>query len=86
MGNADENTTYVIIEMQTNDGITAIVTPATYTDRNQAESKFHLVLASAAISSVEKHTCMMLTSDGKMLRSECYKHPKAEPEEESEGE
>lgn len=74
---------YIIVEMQTTNGTTAIVTPETFTDRNQAEAKFHLVLASAAVSQVEEHTCMMLTSDGKTVRAECYRHeqePAPEPE------
>lgn len=77
---------YIVIEFQTNGNSTAIVTPVTYSDRNQAESKFHQILTSAAISSVEAHTAMMLTEDGKMVRSECYRHQQEtveEPEEET---
>jgi len=41
--------TYIILETQTNNGTTAIVPPVTFTDRNEAESRYHSVLASAAI-------------------------------------
>lgn len=70
--------TYIIIETQTTNGVTAIVTPYATTDRNQAENKYHTVLAAAAVSSVEEHAAMMLTGDGRMVRSECYRHPAQE--------
>lgn len=75
--------TYIVLETQTNDGVTAIVPPVAYTDRNAAEAAFHLILASAATSAIEEHTAMLLTSDGRLVRqSECYRHPKAaQPEE-----
>lgn len=66
---------YIVIELQTNNGTTAIVPPVTYSDRNQAESKFHQILMSAAVSQVEVHTAVMMTDDGRMVRNECYKHP-----------
>jgi len=66
--------TYVIVELQTTSGTTAVVTPATYTDRNAAESAYHTALAAAAISAVEEHAVAMLAQDGRIVRSECYKH------------
>ena len=67
---------YIVIETQTTNGVTAIVPPVIYTDRNQAESKFHQILTSAAVSNVEEHTATMLTTDGRLVRpSECYRHP-----------
>lgn len=74
--------TYIVIETQTNGGVTAIVPPVAFTDRDQAESRFHSILASAAISSVEEHACSLLTSDGRLVRNECYRHaaPESEPE------
>ena len=68
--------TYIIIETQTTDGATTIVPPETYADRNTAEARFHTILGFAAVSTVEKHTCMMLTDEGELLRSECYFHEK----------
>ena len=78
--------TYIVIETQTNDGVTAIVPPLAYTDRNEAESKFHAILTVAATSSVEEHAAMLLTSDGRMVRNECYRHAAPEPEPEPESE
>lgn len=66
---------YIVVEMQTNNGTTAVVTPiSTYADRNDAEAKYHTVLAAAAKSSVEKHACVVLTEEGFPLLRECYKH------------
>lgn len=79
--------TYIVLEIQTNGGVTAIVPPLSYTDRNAAESKFHTVLATAAVSTVEEHAAVLLTSDGRVVRNECYRHvtqpePEVEPEPE----
>ena len=65
---------YIVIETQTNGNTTSVVTPATYTDLNEAESKFHTVLASAAVSNVEKHACIVFTEEGFPLLHKCYKH------------
>ena len=54
-----------------------------YSDQNRAEQKYHSVLSSAAVSALPKHTCFMLTDDGYVVKSECYKH-EVEPEPESE--
>jgi len=32
---------YIVIELQTNGGITAVVPPMVYTNKQEAESKFH---------------------------------------------
>lgn len=65
---------YIIIEMQTTGDTTAIVTPETYSDRNAAEAAFHGKLAYAATSAVQVHSVVMLTEDGRNVRSECYRH------------
>ena len=38
------------------------------------------ILAAAAVSAVEEHTAVMLTSDGRIVRSECYRHTQAAEE------
>jgi hypothetical protein len=71
---------YVVIELQKNgDNMANIVTK--HNTRNEADSKFFAVLSAAAISSVEKHACALLTEDGICLRSEVYKHKTEEPNE-----
>ena len=72
---------YVVLEIQAGATVTAIVN--SYEDRNTAESRYHQILASAAVSSVPKHGAVMLTDMGVRLKGECYEHPtEEEPEEE----
>lgn len=64
---------YVVSEIQS-DGETASVITNTYADRNDAENKFHTVLAYAAKSDIKLHSAVMLTDDGFVVKSEHYKH------------
>ena len=66
---------YTIIETQTNGNTMAVVTPAVEADRDNAESIYHTRLASAAISSVEVHSVVLLNAEGQRVKGECYKHP-----------
>lgn len=60
--------------------------------RLKAESKYHEVLAAAAVSELPQHSATLLTSDGRAVMSQCYRHevvepepsPEVEPEEEPE--
>lgn len=72
---------YIILEIQTNPDGTIGSLVNSYADRNEAESKYHTVLASAAISNLPKHTAFMLTDDGSVMRRECYEHEIEEAEE-----
>lgn len=63
------------------------------TARLKAESKYHQVLAAAAVSELPQHSATLLTSDGRAIMNQCYKHvieptpepePEIEPEEETE--
>lgn len=70
---------YILQELQTTNNQTSLVPARTYTDKNEAESAFHLALASAAISQVEVHTVMLYDEHGNTLRREFYEHlPEAE--------
>ena len=64
---------YLVIEIQKNDDTVGNIVSA-YDTRNEAESKFYTVLSAAAISSVEKHACSLLTEDGVCIRNEVYEH------------
>ena len=66
---------YTVIELQTNNGVTAVVPPVCYADRNQAEAMFHSVLSAAAVSSVEIHSCAVLDERGVAVLNGCYEHP-----------
>lgn len=71
---------FIIMEIQTNEQVATIVN--SYSDRNQAESKYHQILTSAALSDVRKHGAVMLTDEGVRLKGECYIHEQEEPTEE----
>ena len=64
---------YSIIELQTTSGATAHVYQTADT-KEQAMSKYHTVLAAAAISAVEYHTCFVVDEQGKYIARECYIH------------
>lgn len=64
---------YIVIEIQaTNDNVATLTNQ--YDTENEAESKFHTILASASLSSVPKHSAIILSDNGAMLKSECYYH------------
>ena len=67
----------IIHEMQTTGNQTALVPAKTYTDRNEAESAYHGVLAAAAISSVPVHAVVLMDEHGNTLRREFYEHTEA---------
>lgn len=52
--------------------------------RLKAESKYHEVLAAAAISELPQHSASLLTSDGRCIMNQCYRHTIAAPEPEVE--
>lgn len=64
---------YIVMEVQS-DGATASTLINSYTERNEAESKYHQILTSAAVSSVKVHTAVLLTDTGKTLKTEKYEH------------
>ena len=68
---------YIILEVQSNaDGtVGTIITTYDESEKDSAESKYHLILSSAAVSSLPRHTAFMLKDDGRIIRSECYEHP-----------
>ena len=64
---------YIIIEMQTNNGQTAIVTPAVYSDRIEAEAEFLLKCSYARRSGLPVHTVILLDHEGKVIAEKCFK-------------
>lgn len=69
---------YIIVEIQTMKNgeteTTAVVPPVVYDNYNQAEAKFHTVLAAAAVSEVSIHSCVLMNNVGDILRTERYDH------------
>ena len=64
---------YVVIELQAWNGTVAnIVT--THETEESAMSKFHTIMAAAAVSSVPVHSAVVLTEEGYPVRNESYRH------------
>ncbi len=65
---------YIVIELQTNaEGVVGSLVYK-YDSRDEAEGKYHNILAAAAISSLPVHAAVMLTNAGTMVKSEFYRH------------
>lgn len=73
---------YIVLEMQTNNGVTAIVTPTVLADYDQALHAFYLAVAAAAVSTVETHTVKLFTEDGRDLDKKTFRHAPAVEQEE----
>lgn len=63
---------FIVIELQKSD--TLSVLSDTYETRNQAEQKYHTVLAYAAVSEIPKHSAVLLDEDGTFIKSESFEH------------
>lgn len=64
---------FIIIELQTTNGQTANIV-STRETKGEAMSAYHNILASAAVSSVEYHTAVVMDEQGRYLARECYEH------------
>lgn len=60
---------FIVLEIQN----TATLVNA-YNTRNEAENKYHTILAYAAVSTIETHSAVMFTNEGEFIKSECFKH------------
>jgi hypothetical protein len=63
---------YIVVEIQTSNTVATIVNA--YEDRNQAESKYHQILTAAALSSVPKHSAVLMNDVGQTIKNETYIH------------
>lgn len=69
--------TYVVLELQTGaDGAVGSLVTA-HASRGEAESKFHAVLAAAAVSALPAHAAVLMDSEGTVMGSQCYTHAAA---------
>lgn len=72
---------YIIQEMQTTRGQTALLPAITKADPLEAESEFLIKAGYAAISKVEIHTVIMYDEHGNVRDKKFYEHfPEPEPE------
>jgi len=71
---------YIVMEIQTFE--TGAVSTPTYAfdDRLSAEAKYHSILASAAVSALPNHACVLMTSEGRPITNQSYAHPVKTPE------
>ena len=65
---------YILQEIQTTKGSTALLPAQTFTDKNQAESAWYLTMGAAAISAVEVHTVLLCDEHGNVIKSGYYEH------------
>lgn len=63
---------YVIIEQQTTNGSTAVVTPATYDNLIQAEAAFLQKAAYARLSGLDCHSVVLLDQEGKPIARKSF--------------
>ena len=69
----------IVTEVQTN-GDTVTTLPFAYDTMNEAEAKYHSVLAVAAVSNVPTHACIMYDNEGFPIKHECFWHGEQEEE------
>lgn len=63
---------YVIIEQQTTNGSTSIVTPATYDNLIQAEAAFLQKASYARLSGLDCHSVVLLDQEGKPIARKSF--------------
>lgn len=64
---------YIVLEIQKfSDGTVATPPIASYDSFFEALSKYHTVLAAAAISQVPVHTCVVLNEVGQVIAMDSY--------------
>lgn len=65
---------FVVIELQKseNGAVSNIVTE--HSTQAEAESKYHAILAAAAVSNVPVHSAIIVSEEGFPLMHQCYKH------------
>lgn len=70
----EEGTKFIVIELQKNEDGTLGNFVWAFDDENQAESKYHSVLALAAVSSIPKHSVVLMHEEGFVIKYETYTH------------
>ena len=65
---------YIIQEIQTTNGVAALLPAVTKNDKNEADSAYFSTLSFAAVSSINVHTVLMYDEHGNVLRREYYEH------------
>ena len=65
---------FIVVELQkdANGNVANIVTA--HETQAEAESKYHSVLAAAAVSDLPVHAATLLSEEGFSIANQCYKH------------
>ena len=65
---------YIVVELQSNtDGVVSNLVTS-HNTLAEAESKFHSIMASAAINDVPVHSAIIVSEEGFPVAHKCYKH------------
>lgn len=64
---------YIVIEIQTTNGTTALVPPIVYADRIEAEAVFLEKCAAARRSKLSVHTVVLMDNEGKQIAKKVFK-------------
>jgi len=65
---------YIVVEIQTMTDGTVAIQNFQKNSRNEAESTYHSILASAAISQLPVHAAVLMTNEGFIIMNQAYKH------------
>ncbi len=68
---------FAVIEIQKN-GDTATPITTLISDKDQAFSKYHQVLAAASISDIEEHSAILISEEGNYMFHEKFMHERSE--------
>lgn len=64
---------FIVIEIQTTEENTNVI-PTTFANLNEAESEFHRIMMYAAISTVPRHSALLLDAEGFPIKRDSYAH------------
>ena len=64
---------YIVIELQTNDGVASTVVNS-YDTLNEAYQKYYLILSAAAVSSIDVHAAIILSEHGEIICANSFEH------------
>jgi len=65
---------FIVVELQKNaNGVVGNIVTSHETQA-EAESKYHSVLAAAAVSDLPVHAATLLSEEGFSIANQCYKH------------
>ena len=68
---------FIVVEIQTAQDGTVATLINSYDSRREAESRYHTILAAAAISTLPIHAAMLMTEHGKPIKYEAYDNEEA---------